>query len=276
MMMFPTPGPQTTMVGHSAVDAFTSAHSFRQKQAPLAKIILAASSDNHEDDNSLNDDMESMVDQNKFLLSQRLISLRAQILEEEMTQRPPNPNLEAVDFVKALLSSLMHTDHPLPDSGYRVLIRCSAPRWREAMRKSIGAPVGANEELMVSALSRSIPRPNNQFGILVDSGDWKEGHNDDVVVDDDECFDGDSNGSVVYGSYKLTFPRDVLDWEDGTCWLESQLRDPTSGELFAILGWNLIKREEDGAWIVEWLDWQDFRDAFRPGIGREEWIRICG
>ena len=172
MMMFPTPGPQTTMVGHSAVDAFTSAHSFRQKQAPLAKIILAASSDNHEDDNSLNDDMESMVDQNKFLLSQRLISLRAQILEEEMTQRPPNPNLEAVEFIKALLSSLMHTDHPLPDSCcYRFLILCSEPRRREALRNSIGTPVGANEELMVSSLSRSIPRPHNQFGILVDSGD---------------------------------------------------------------------------------------------------------
>lgn len=278
MMMFPTLVPHTIIRDRLVVEAFTPTYSFQKNLKPVAKISrLSSSSDDQEyDDNNHNDNMESLVDQNKPLLSQRLTSLRAQILNEEMTQRPPNPNLEPVEFVKALLSSLMHTDHPLPDSGYRVLIRCSAPRWKEALRKSIGAPVGANEEDMVSALSGSMPRPNNQFGILVDSGDdWKEDHNDDDD-EEDQCDNGDYNGSVVYGNYRLTFPRDVLDWEDGTCWLESQLRDPTSGELFAILGWNLIKREEDGAWIVEWLDWQDFRDAFRPGIGREEWSRICG
>lgn len=226
-------------------------------------VLYESFHDDHQDNS------DSLVDQNQSLLSHRLTSLRAQILEEELLHRPPNPNLDAVEFVSSLLSSLMHTDHPLPDSGYRVLIRCSAPRWREALRKSIGAPPGANEELMVSALSRSMPRPNNQFGILVDSGDgsYKEGGNSE---------EEEEEGEDVYGSYRLSFPRDVLDWEDGTCWLESQLRDPESGELFAILGWNLIKREEDGAWIVEWLDWQDFRDAFRPGIGREEWSRICG
>ena len=105
-------------------------------------------------------------------------------------------------------------------------------------RKYFGAPVGAtNEELMISALSRStIPRrPNNQFSILVESCDWKEGHNDDVV-DDDQCFDLDLNG-VVYGSYKLTFPTsDVLDWEDGTCWLESQFCVKFKGGNFATLG----------------------------------------
>ena len=260
--------------------AFTLGNAFAPSHAPTlgtktslkSPALYASFYDDHQEhgNNNNNNDPESLVDQNHLLLSHRLTSLRAQILEEELMHRPPNPNLDAVEFVKSLLSSLMHTDHPLPDSGYRVLIRCSAPRWKEALRKSIGAPPGANEELMVSALSRSMPRPNNQFGILVDAGDgggeagWKEGSEEEEEEED------------VYGSYRLSFPRDVLDWEDGTCWLESQLRDPDSGELFAILGWNLIKREEDGAWIVEWLDWQDFRDAFRPGIGREEWSRICG
>ena len=109
-----------------------------------------------DDDHQENNDPESLVDQDQSLLSHRLTSLRAQILEEELMHRPPNPHLDAIEFVKSLLSSLMHADHPLPDSGYRVLIRCSAPRWREALRKSIGAPPGANEELMVLALAEAV------------------------------------------------------------------------------------------------------------------------
>ena len=36
------------------------------------------------------------------------------------------------------------------------------------------------------------------------------------------------------------------------------------------------RREDDGAWLIDGIDWQDFRDDYRPGIGREEWERICG
>jgi hypothetical protein len=39
------------------------------------------------------------------------------------------------------------------------------------------------------------------------------------------------------------------------------------------------QQEEDSsssAWLVDGIDWQDFRERYRPGIGREEWERICG
>jgi len=68
----------------------------------------------------------------------------------------------------------------------------------------------------------------------------------------------------------------ILDYLDGKCWLEAQLRDPkTAGKLWAMLGWSLIQNDQK-AWLIDCIDWQDFRDDFRPGIGREEWMRNCG
>jgi hypothetical protein len=36
------------------------------------------------------------------------------------------------------------------------------------------------------------------------------------------------------------------------------------------------RQEDDGAWLIDGIDWQDFWDEYRPGIGREELERICG
>ena len=66
-----------------------------------------------------------------------------------------------------------------------------------------------------------------------------------------------------------------MDYLDGKCWLEAQLRDPASGRLLVILGWSLVQNDRR-EWLIDRIDWQDFRDEFRPGIGREEWMRICG
>ena len=79
------------------------------------------------------------------------------------------------------------------------------------------------------------------------------------------------------------------------CWVESRLRSPNDNELLAVVGWNLQRRQivykdQDNSkgdnirnandsisyWLLDDLQWQDFRDEFRPGIGREEWTRICG
>jgi hypothetical protein len=92
--------------------------------------------------------------------------------------------------------------------------------------------------------------PNYQFGIL-------------VGVEDAE-------------DYYLSFPTDLLDFEDGTCWLECHLRGKTDNALLVAMGWDLRQRPSDGAWLVDSIDWQDFRDRYCPGIGREEWMRICG
>ena len=42
------------------------------------------------------------------------------------------------------------------------------------------------------------------------------------------------------------------------------------------LGWELSRREADGCWVTRAWHWHDFRDEFRPGLGQEEWPRICG
>eukprot|EP00553_Chaetoceros_curvisetus_P004090 CAMPEP_0204622624 /NCGR_PEP_ID=MMETSP0717-20131115/8299_1 /ASSEMBLY_ACC=CAM_ASM_000666 /TAXON_ID=230516 /ORGANISM="Chaetoceros curvisetus" /LENGTH=221 /DNA_ID=CAMNT_0051637413 /DNA_START=208 /DNA_END=873 /DNA_ORIENTATION=+ len=211
------------------------------------------------DSNSSND---SIVDKNTLLLNQRLHEMRASILTHEMTL-PPNPSLDPIDFVKRVLAELRHPDLHMPQSGFRTLIRGSSNKWRKALMQSIGVPSGTSsesicEDILVSSLAAAITRPKNQYQIL---------------VQDEHGEDRDKNGEET--GYSLVFPGEVVDYYDGKCWVESQLRHPTNGQLFAILGWSLIRNQDD-AWVIDWIDWQDFRDEFRPGHGREEWMRICG
>ena len=180
------------------------------------------------------------------VLQRRLHDMRRDVLEKELT-RPPNPSLGPIQFVTAILDSLLDADEPLPDSGLRLLLRSSTPPWRAQLRQSIGASSHVGEDVVASTLGAALSRPRNQFGILVGSED----------------------------GYRPTFPSDTLDFHDGTCWIECRLRSMDGDKLLVIMGWQL-QQGSDGAWLVDGLDWQDFRDAYRPGIGREEWMRICG
>ena len=115
-------------------------------------------------------------------------------------------------------------------------------------------------------LGASIERPGNQFTILVRSGD-------------DGCDNASPLGSTGGGEgirYVIDFPQETLDYYDGSAWLECRLRDDRTDALLAVLGWSMRRREDDGAWLIDGIDWQDFRDDYRPRIGREEWERICG
>ena len=197
------------------------------------------------DKNYLNDKNGNRDDFDADTLRDRLECLRIQNLEEEF-RRPPNPFLSPTEFIQECLHCLWANDDPLPDSGFRLLLRASTKAWREKLHQSVGAPVTAHEEVVASALGEAIARPNNQFSILVGEAE----------------------------TYTATFPTDSLDYADGTCWVECQFRGAKDNELLVITGWQLQK--ENGAWMVDGIDWQDFRDAFRPGIGREEWMRICG
>lgn len=298
-----------------------------------SRTILSQTNNNNSDSNDNNNE----VDKDQKLLNQRLSKLQAQLYETELS-RPPNPSYSAHEFISELCKALKDPDDPLPNSGYRVLWRCSSKNWRGEITKRIGIPVSSStlstsfvsstshasnvsspssstklnnknnknnnkflpEDIITSALGTSLSRPQNQFAILVSADD-------------------------VYQSYTLHLG-DTLDYNDGTCWVDAQLRSvatpPTTstppsststlpnsnshdnngtnrtnkhginsnssnnnhpkrrmnehGKLLVKLGWSLVRREEDGAWIMDGLDWQDFREEFRPGIGREEWVRICG
>jgi hypothetical protein len=181
------------------------------------------------------------------ILSQRIQHLKLTIMEESI-RRPPNSDLTSEQFVRGVMSGLLDPFDPLPDAGFRLLLRSSTKAWRCAILQSIGAKEDADPEVVASALGAAIGRPNNQFAILVGEG----------------------------ADYDLDFSSEPVDFDDGICWVECRLRDKRDGRLLTIIGWNLIQRDGDGAWLVNSIEWQDFRDEFRPGVGREEWMRLCG
>lgn len=134
----------------------------------------------------------------------------------------------------------------------------------------MGAPVGTPDELVFRALSASMERANNQFGILVGSGTDQDSSTNDNTTEL-LAKQGD-------GYYTVEFPWDTLDYCDGTAWVECRLREKHSDALLVVLGWSMKQRASDGdsCWLIGGIDWQDFREKYRPGIGREEWERICG
>jgi len=213
----------------------------KPERMTLEKTILSGKGSGGDNDGEIGaDDLR--------LLNDRLQIWRIKLLEEEIS-RPPNPDLSPVMFVVALLDGLWKNSDPLPDFGFRQLIRSSTPTWKASLYRSVGAPLSTDVDLVASALGEAMGRPNNQYAILL--GDGGRG-------------------------YAYDFPSDALDYVDGTCWIECRLRDPEDNKLLCATGWQLAQRSCDGAWLVDGIDWQDFRDEFRPGIGREEWMRICG
>lgn len=179
------------------------------------------------------------------VLNERLQILRLDMLEKEL-QRPPNPRLSACDFVQDLLQCILDNEDPLPDAGFRLLLRTATDEWKGQLFKSVGAPAGASEEVVASALGEAIGRPDNQFALLV--GEAEE--------------------------YVPTFPFEPLDYFDGTAWVECRLRDKQDDSLLVSTGWEL-RRNQDKAWVVNGIVWHDFRDQYRPGVGQEEWMRVC-
>lgn len=243
-----------------------------------------------EDDNNNNNRSFSSADTS--ILQQRLYQLHLEILEQEV-RRPPNANLEPIAVVQAIMEGLWNAYDPLPDSGFRLLLHSSTPKWRREILKAVGVPMvlmdqnndkrlqpknqtqssspakkrtkkktahqQVDYELVASALGSSMGRPHNQFAILV-------GGNSDSSEDGGEDIEYVMDFSASEGGQ-------LLDFGDGTCWVECRLRDKATGELLVLTGWDLVQRDDDGAWMVDWIYWQDFREQFRPGIGgRQEWL----
>lgn len=186
-------------------------------------------------------------------LVERIRIVQRDVLEEEW-RRPPRPNCSPEELVQGILTALWASDDPLPDSGFLLLLQTATKKWRAQILKSIGAPTTqeVDWQLVSSALGAAIARPRNQFSLLV-AGD------DD---DDDDI------------PYVLDFPFEPLDYDDGTAWLECQMRDKRTNELLVVTGWTL-QRRDDGAWLVDAVTWHDLRDEFRPGVGQTEWMRVC-
>lgn len=170
------------------------------------------------------------------------------VIQQEREHRAPNPDLTMEQVVEETLNGLRNPHSPAHNFGFSALLLASTPSWRDFLYTSVGAPLSYSVQKVAISLEAAMSRPNNQFRILVGQED---------------------------APYKIVFPTDALDYEDGTAWLECRLRSEDDDELLVVLGWSLVQ-DQDGAWCIDGFDWQDFRDAYRPGIGREEWERICG
>lgn len=202
---------------------------------------------------------------------------RRQISKYRSTARsqllPPSPQYSEIEFVRAVLEALRNDENvynnledsdkaeqvPVSlDSGAYVLLRSSTAEWFDIIRRFVGVVPYSCTNMdddeyvceVASAVASSFARSNNQFHILT--------------------------GQEPAPKYVATFPTDPVEEDENKSWLECRLRDATTDELLVVSGWDLKRRESDGAWLIDGLDWQDFRDGFRPGIGREEWERICG
>ena len=112
------------------------------------------------------------------------------------------------------------------------LLESSSDSWRQAIYEAVGAPAGADETAM--------SKKDNQFALLMTD------------------------------TFTATFPTEPVDYDDGTCWVECQLRDKKSDELLVDMGVQLQKM--DDKYLISKLDWQDFRDEFYPGLSGREWL----
>jgi hypothetical protein len=179
------------------------------------------------------------------LLKHRLMGLRMQVLETEF-KRPPNSELSPEEFVREILRGLWDSNDPLPDSGFRLLLRSSTKDWRNKIYAAVGAPDTAKEEDVAATIGTAISRPKNQYNILVAEAE----------------------------EYNPYFPSDTAEHTERSCWIECQLRGKEDNRLLANTGWQL-EMDEQGAWLISRIDWQDFRDEYRPGVGREEWVCVA-
>jgi hypothetical protein len=87
-------------------------------------------------------------------------------------------------------------------------------------------------------------------------------------------FEGLGTGQyeILRQSYDADIDDDVLEL-DTDAYLRIRLEDADERTLVS-LGWELERRR--GVWLTSRWYWHDFRPEFHPGIGEEEWTRICG
>ena len=204
--------------------------------------------------------------------------------DEQQQQQTPN------EFVTQILRELRYPKlYPNHLSGVTMLLQSSTHAWRQTLYKSVGCNVDppklggedhntstVDETRIAQSLLSALSNINSQFGILVGVADDKEfvldfptepvEYEDSVdSSSSDECEEDSSSSSACSSSSSSS----------SSCWLECRVRDKFTDELLLVMGWTLVKKEKS-SWSIDSLDWQDFRDDFRPGIGREEWERICG
>ena len=150
----------------------------------------------------------------------------------------PEPAYTPQEVISLTLDALQSNDEPQPSFGTALLRRFSTEEFQMA---------GEPQRLPPPALTAFFT--TNQYNLLLDR-----------------------EGASWY------FPAETCSFDDENAWQEVRFESDgaAAGEnaLLVKLGWSLVRSK--GCWLTESVDWHDFRPDFRPGIGQEEWPRICG
>lgn len=164
-----------------------------------------------------------------------------------LDKEAPNGAAPSSSSPQALISNLLDglLNDPDTHKQMKFLLNSSTHKWQSKIYDAIGAPASADEDMVADALAHAMQKVDNQFAILLGKAE----------------------------DYEMTFPSDTVSYNDETCWLECRLYDKKDGELLVVSGWDLHLNPVTGAWLIDRIDWQDFRDEFYPGLGREEWCR---
>lgn len=151
----------------------------------------------------------------------------------------------SMDSAKRLVKDLLDGLHHNTELELKKLLFSSTNNWRSKIYDAVGAPTSANEDKVARALADAMRHPENQFAILLGLAE----------------------------DFYTEFPSDTVSYNDGEAWVECRLYNKKDGELLVVTGWQLHENPVNGDWLIDSIDWQDFRDQFYPGLGREEWAR---
>lgn len=157
----------------------------------------------------------------------------------------PDASFSPQEVIALTLRALQDNDSPQPNSGTALLRRFSSSDFAFA-----GEPHQANgRRLAPPELTAFFA--STQYNLLLEPS----------------CYS------------QWSFPSETCSFDDSEAWQEIRFETLADGRgentLLAKLGWSLV-RDRDGCWLTDEVTWHDFRDSYRPGIGQEEWPRICG
>ncbi|KAJ1631433.1 hypothetical protein T492DRAFT_870058 [Pavlovales sp. CCMP2436] len=150
----------------------------------------------------------------------------------------------ALSSAEAIELSLLAMQGGDIDGGAALWLRFSAPSFCLAAIEPWGAP----------ALALAVRDSKSQYSLLADSRLAIEFPTEPV-----ERFDSDGI---------------AVSWHEVELELRPGGRFDSEGYTAAKLGWE--NEWSSKGWCTRHVSWHDFRPAFRPGIGQEEWPRICG
>jgi len=192
----------------------------------------------------------SEEEESRGWVAQDMAVLRSRMSQaKEQSLSLPGPHLAPEEVITQTLKRLQNNDDPYTDSGVETLIRLASDRFKLQLRW-LGTPAHKPR-----ALSQVLRNENSQFHLLM-------------------C------------KYDHHFPLDTFYIDENRAFVDVQFDAPLGGKtgdktgrvwngMLAKVGFEMLRRE-DGVWMFDVIIWHDFRDCFRPGIGQEEWPRICG